>query len=422
MVMPKMGESIMEGTILKWLKKEGDIINEDESVLEVATDKVDTEIPSTCSGKLSQILVKEGDIVKVGSPIALIETESSSNKNKDDVDFATKIENNFSDIKNDITELPEIKDKKKIDLKSEKFFSPLVLNIASRENISLSDLEKINGTGENSRVTKYDLLKFLEDKNHISIDVSNDIEIEKEIILKDGEEIIEPDRVRKIIADRMVQSKRISPHVTSFVEADITNVFKTRKEIKDSFLQKKGLPLTFNPIFIKCVSQALKDFPMMNISYQNNKIIKKKHINLGIAVALEDDNLIVPVLKNCDKLSFLEIVEKSTDLINRARENKLSPDDLDGGTFTISNVGSFGNVMGTPIILQPQVGILAIGSIRKIPSVIETDKGDEIAIRNKLFLSHTYDHRIIDGALGGKFAQKIAFYIENMDLKSDIKN
>ena len=420
MVMPKMGESIMEGTILKWLKKEGDIINEDESVLEVATDKVDTEIPSTCSGKLSQILVKEGDIVKVGSPIALIETESSSNKNKDDIDFARKIENNFSDIKNDITELPEIKDKKKIDLKSEKFFSPLVLNIASRENISLSDLEKINGTGENSRVTKYDLLKFLEDKNHISIDVSNDIEIEKEIILKDGEEIIEPDRVRKIIADRMVQSKRISPHVTSFVEADITNVFKTRKEIKDSFLQKKGLPLTFNPIFIKCVSQALKDFPMMNISYQNNKIIKKKHINLGIAVALRDDNLIVPVLKNCDKLSFLEIVEKSTDLINRARENKLSPDDLDGGTFTISNVGSFGNVMGTPIILQPQVGILAIGSIRKIPSVIETDKGDEIAIRNKLFLSHTYDHRIIDGALGGKFAQKIAFYIENMDLKSDI--
>ena len=378
MVMPKMGESIMEGTILKWLKKEGDIINEDESVLEVATDKVDTEIPSTCSGKLSQILVKEGDIVKVGSPIALIETESSSNKNKDDIDFATKIENNFSDIKNDITELPEIKDKKKIDLKSEKFFSPLVLNIASRENISLSDLEKINGTGENSRVTKYDLLKFLEDKNHISIDVSNDIEIEKEIILKDGEEIIEPDRVRKIIADRMVQSKRISPHVTSFVEADITNLFKTRKEIKDSFLEKKGLPLTFNPIFIKCVSQALKDFPMMNISYQNNKIIKKKHINLGIAVALEDDNLIVPVLKNCDKLSFLEIVEKSTDLIKRARENKLSPDDLDGGTFTISNVGSFGNVMGTPIILQPQVGILAIGSIRKIPSVIETDKGDEI--------------------------------------------
>ena len=423
MIMPKMGESIMEGTILKWLKKEGDIINEDESVLEVATDKVDTEIPSTCAGTISKILVNEGDIVKVGSPIAIIETDQKSSSKTIDSDYIKDLESSFSEIKNDITSQPEIKDKNKSELKSEKFFSPLVLNIASRENISLSDLENINGTGENSRVTKYDLLKFLEDKNEISQDVVNEeIKIEEEIILKDGEEIIEPDRVRKIIADRMVQSKRISPHVTSFVEADITEVFNSRKEIKDDFLEKKGMPLTFNPIFIKCVSQALKDFPMMNISYQNNKIIKKKNINLGIAVALEDDNLIVPVLKNCDKLSFIEIVEKSNDLIDRARKNRLVPDDLDGGTFTISNVGSFGNVMGTPIILQPQVGILAIGSIRKIPSVIETDKGDEIAIRNKLFLSHTYDHRIIDGALGGKFAQKIGYYIENFDLKSDIDN
>ena len=421
MVMPKMGESIMEGTILKWLKKEGDSINEDESVLEVATDKVDTEIPSTCSGTISQILVNEGDIVKVGSPIAIIETKQNTGSKTIDSNYVKDLESSFSDIKNDITSPPEIKDKKKTEFKSEKFFSPLVLNIASRENISLSDLENINGTGENSRVTKYDLLKFLEDKNEISQDVVNEeIKIEEEIILKDGEEIIEPDRVRKIIADRMVQSKRISPHVTSFVEADITEVFNARKEIKDEFLEKNGMPLTFNPVFIKCVSQALEDFPMMNISYQNNKIIKKKNINIGIAVALEDDNLIVPVLKNCDQLSFLEIVEKSNDLINRARKNRLVPDDLDGGTFTISNVGSFGNVMGTPIILQPQVGILAIGSIRKIPSVIETDKGDEIAIRNKLFLSHTYDHRIIDGALGGKFAQKIGYYIENFNLKSDI--
>ena len=423
MVMPKMGESIMEGTILKWLKKEGDLINEDESVLEVATDKVDTEIPSTCSGTILQILVNEGDIVKVGSPIAIIETEQTSSGKKIDSDYVKDLENSFSELKNDITSSPEIKYENKTEFKSEKFFSPLVLNIASRENISLSDLENINGTGENSRVTKYDLLKFLEDKNEITKDaVSNEIKIEEEIILKDGEEIIEPDRVRKIIADRMVQSKRISPHVTSFVEADITDVFNARKEIKDEFLKKKGMPLTFNPIFIKCVSKALEDFPMMNISYQNNKIIKKKNINIGIAVALEDDNLIVPVLKNCDQLSFLEIVEMSNDLIDRARKNRLVPDDLDGGTFTISNVGSFGNVMGTPIILQPQVGILAIGSIRKIPSVIETDKGDEIAIRNKLFLSHTYDHRIIDGALGGKFAQKIGYYIENFNLKSDIKD
>ena len=423
MVMPKMGESIMEGTILKWLKKEGDLINEDESVLEVATDKVDTEIPSTCSGTILQILVNEGDIVKVGSPIAIIETEQTSSGKKIDSDYVKDLENSYSELKNDITSSPEIKDENKTEFKSEKFFSPLVLNIASRENISLSDLENINGTGENSRVTKYDLLKFLEDKNEITKDaVSNEIKIEEEIILKDGEEIIEPDRVRKIIANRMVQSKRISPHVTSFVEADITDVFNARKEIKDEFLKKKGMPLTFNPIFIKCVSKALEDFPMMNISYQNNKIIKKKNINIGIAVALEDDNLIVPVLKNCDQLSFLEIVEMSNDLIDRARKNRLVPDDLDGGTFTISNVGSFGNVMGTPIILQPQVGILAIGSIRKIPSVIETDKGDEIAIRNKLFLSHTYDHRIIDGALGGKFAQKIGYYIENFNLKSDIKD
>ena len=421
MVMPKMGESIMEGTILKWLKKEGDSINEDESVLEVATDKVDTEIPSTCSGTISQILVNEGDIVKVGSPIAIIETEQNTGSKIIDSDYVKDLESSFSEIKNDITSPPEIKDKNKTKFKSEKFFSPLVLNIASRENISLSDLENINGTGENSRVTKYDLLKFLEDKNEITQDViNNETKVEEEIILKDGEKIIEPDRVRKIIADRMVQSKRISPHVTSFVEADITEVFNARKEIKDDFLEKNGMPLTFNPIFIKCVSQALIDFPMMNISYQNNKIIKKKNINLGIAVALEDDNLIVPVLKNCDQLSFIEIIEKSNDLIDRARKNRLVPDDLDGGTFTISNVGSFGNVMGTPIILQPQVGILAIGSIRKIPSVIETDKGDEIAIRNKLFLSHTYDHRIIDGALGGKFAQKIGYYIENFNLKSDI--
>ena len=423
MVMPKMGESIMEGTILKWLKKEGDSINEDESVLEVATDKVDTEIPCTCSGTISQILVNEGDVVKVGSPIAIIETEQNTGSKIIDSDYVKDLESSFSEIKNDITSPPEIKDKNKTKFKSEKFFSPLVLNIASRENISLSDLENINGTGENSRVTKYDLLKFLEDKNEITQDViNNETKVEEEIILKDGEKIIEPDRVRKIIADRMVQSKRISPHVTSFVEADITEVFNARKEIKDDFLEKNGMPLTFNPIFIKCVSQALIDFPMMNISYQNNKIIKKKNINLGIAVALEDDNLIVPVLKNCDQLSFIEIVEKSNDLIDRARKNRLVPDDLDGGTFTISNVGSFGNVMGTPIILQPQVGILAIGSIRKIPSVIETDKGDEIAIRNKLFLSHTYDHRIIDGALGGKFAQKIGYYIENFNLKSDINN
>ncbi len=419
MVMPKMGESIMEGTILKWLKKEGDNINEDESVLEVATDKVDTEIPSTCSGKILKILVKEGDIVKVGKPIAVIETSedtSPSNTNS----FVDELEKEFKEIKTDVLSSPQKTISNKEVKNSDKFFSPLVLNIASRENISLNTLEQIKGTGENQRVTKLDLLKFLEEKNYSPKEEKDFIKDDQEIILKEGEELIEPDRIRKIIAKRMVDSKRISPHVTSFVEADITNVFNDRKKIKDDFLKKNGFPITFNPIFIKCVSDALKDFPMMNISYINNKIIKKNYINLGIAVALEDDNLIVPVLKNSDKLSFMNLVKNSHELINKAKNNKLSPDDLDGGTFTISNVGSFGNVMGTPIILQPQVGILAIGSIRKIPSVVETKNGDKIEIRNKLYLSHTYDHRIIDGAIGGKFAQKIANYIENFDLMSII--
>jgi len=423
MIMPKMGESIMEGTILKWLKKEGDYIKEDESVLEVATDKVDTEIPSTCSGKISQLLVKEGDIVNVGAPIALIESDEVNNEVSQENSFADTLENNIENLKEDLkpdpTPTPTPENKIKENLKSNNFFSPLVLNIASRENISISDLEKIIGTGENNRITKYDLLKYLEDKN---LEVpTNTQSLPEEIILKEGEEIIETDRVRKIISERMVESKRISAHVTSFVEADITDVFNARKKIKDKFLEKNRFPLSFNPVFISCVSKALQEYPLMNISFKNNKIIKKNYINIGIAVALEDDNLIVPVLKDCDKLSFMEMAEKSNVLINNARNNNLSPDDLDGGTFTISNVGSFGNIMGTPIILQPQVGILAIGSIRKTPSVIETSKGDEIGIRNKLYLSHSYDHRIIDGAIGGKFAQKVAENIENFDLLSDIE-
>ena len=422
MIMPKMGESIMEGTILKWLKKEGDSISEDESVLEVATDKVDTEIPCTSSGVLSKILVNEGDVVKVGKVIAIIDSDTVDS---DTVDFDSKYDQFVDEIEKDINKIqevinePEPQNKKINKTESNKFFSPLVLNIASRENISIENLEKIKGTGENERVTKFDLLKFIEDSNDSikSIDVKEET---SEIILKEGEELIEPDRIRKIIAQRMIESKRISPHVTSFVEADVTNIFNERNKLKDKFLKINKTPLTFNPIFISCVTKALEEFPMMNISYINNKIIKKKYINIGIAVALNDDNLIVPVLKNTDKMSFMEIVKDSNDLIFKARENKLKTEDLEGGTFTISNVGSFGNVMGTPIILQPQVGILAIGSIRKLPGVVETPKGDKIMVRNKIFLSHTYDHRIIDGAVGGKFAQKVAENLENFDLKSNI--
>ncbi len=419
MLMPKMGESIMEGTVLKWLKKEGDKINEDESVLEVATDKVDTEIPSTCSGTLKKIIAKEGEIVKVGSPIAIIDSDSQiqSNENKD---FVGELENNFEEIK-DFTYKNSEPEMVKLKNDSNKFYSPLVLNIANRENISLDVLDSIKGSGENERVTKLDLLKYLEDKNlEINPIIEEDREIELKIELKEGEEIIEPDRVRKIIASRMIESKKISPHVTSFVESDITNVFNSRNKIKKKFLEENNMPLTFNPVFIKCVADALTEFPMMNISYINNKIIKKNYINIGIAVALKDDNLIVPVIKNVDKMDFMKIVKESNKLINRTRNGELNADDLEGGTYTISNVGSFGNVMGTPIIMQPQVGILAIGTIKKMPAVIETKNGDEIQIRNKLFLSHTYDHRIVDGALGGKFAQKVAENLENFDLKSNI--
>ena len=419
MLMPKMGESIMEGTVLKWLKKEGDKINEDESVLEVATDKVDTEIPSTCSGTLKKIIAKEGEIVKVGSPIAIIDSDSQiqSNENKD---FVGELENKFEEIK-DFTYKNSEPEVVKLKNDSNKFYSPLVLNIANRENISLDVLDSIKGSGENERVTKLDLLKYLEDKNlEINPIIEEDREIELKIELKEGEEIIEPDRVRKIIASRMIESKKISPHVTSFVESDITNVFNSRNKIKKKFLEENNMPLTFNPVFIKCVADALTEFPMMNISYINNKIIKKNYINIGIAVALKDDNLIVPVIKNVDKMDFMKIVKESNKLINRTRNGELNADDLEGGTYTISNVGSFGNVMGTPIIMQPQVGILAIGTIKKMPAVIETKNGDEIQIRNKLFLSHTYDHRIVDGALGGKFAQKVAENLENFDLKSNI--
>ena len=419
MLMPKMGESIMEGTVLKWLKKEGDKINEDESVLEVATDKVDTEIPSTCSGTLKKIIAKEGEIVKVGSPIAIIDSDSQiqSNENKD---FVSELENKFEEIK-DFTYKNSEPEVVKLKNDSNKFYSPLVLNIANRENISLDVLDSIKGSGENERVTKLDLLKYLEDKNlEINPIIEEDLEIELKIELKEGEEIIEPDRVRKIIASRMLESKKISPHVTSFVESDITNVFNSRNKIKKKFLEENSMPLTFNPVFIKCVADALTEFPMMNISYINNKIIKKNYINIGIAVALKDDNLIVPVIKNVDKMDFMKIVKESNKLIDRTRNGELNADDLEGGTYTISNVGSFGNVMGTPIIMQPQVGILAIGTIKKVPAVIETKNGDEIQIRNKLFLSHTYDHRIVDGALGGKFAQKVAENLEKFDLKSNI--
>jgi len=409
LIIPKMGESINEVKILNWLKKEGDFIKEEESILEVSTDKVDTEIPSIVEGKIKKIISKEGDVVQIGNPIAHIETNNSLIDNEP-IKLA-------DELFNDAVESFSSKEKKVInnkdEYKSNNFFSPLVLNIAKEENISIEELEKINGTGKKNRITKLDLIKYLDLKNSKSKN--------KKLKSRENEKIIEPDRVRKLIAEKMVESKKISPHVTSFVDCDITKQMKDRLSIKNSFLKQHRIPLSINSIFIYALCRAIKKFPMINISYINEKIIMKKNINIGLAVALEDGNLIVPILKNAESLTFIEINKKVNDLIVRARENKLIPDELTEGTYTMSNIGSFHNLMGTPIILQPQVAIMAFGAIKKIPSVVERKNKDEIQIRHTLILSHSYDHRVIDGALGGKFAAKVSKVIKKMNIKKLIQ-
>ena len=410
LTIPKMGESINEVKILNWLKKEGDFIKEEESILEVSTDKVDTEIPSLFEGKIKKIISKKGDIVQIGNPIARIETKDSGDFNDEDpIKLADKL---FNDAIEDFSS----ENKKIIDQKNEHeknhFFSPLVLNIAKEENISIQELEKINGSGKENRITKLDLMKYL--------DLKNSKTKNKKLKSKDNERIIEPDRVRKLIAEKMVDSKKISPHVTSFVDCDITKQIKDRSSIKNSFLKKHRIPLSINSIFIYALCRAIKKFPMINISYINEKIIVKKNINIGLAVALDDGNLIVPILKNVQNLTFIEINKKVNDLIVRARENKLIPDELTEGTYTMSNIGSFHNLMGTPIILQPQVAIMAFGEIKKTPSVVERKNKDEIQIRHKLILSHSYDHRVVDGALGGQFVRRVGDYLEKFDTNTTI--
>lgn len=431
MLMPKMGESIIEGTILTWLKKEGDTIEQDESVLEVATDKVDTEVPATHGGVLKKILAKEGEVVAVGAPIALIETEGAEN-------VSSVISESKAEQKEELiaaapsqtqtilsTNIPS-------NISSEgdgRFYSPLVLSIAKEENISKAELAIVQGTGKDGRVTKQDMLNYV--KNRIgqtevtpnpttSIYTPIPAPTRVEVSVSAHDEIIEMDRMRKMISQRMVDSKRISPHVTSFVEADVTNIVLWRNKVKDSFKKKEGEALTFTPFFIEAVAKAIKDFPMINISVDGDKIIKKKDINIGVAVALPTGNLIVPVIKNADQFNLTGLSKKVNDLANRARNNKLSPDELSGGTYTLSNVGSFGNVMGTPIIMQPQVAILAVGAIQKKPAVVETPTGDVIAIRHKMFLSHSYDHRVVDGSLGGMFVRRVADYLEAFDLNTGI--
>ncbi|WP_462250584.1 dihydrolipoamide acetyltransferase family protein [Ekhidna sp.] len=434
MVMPKMGESVMEGTVLAWLKNVGETIEEDESILEVATDKVDTEIPATHAGVLKEVLAEEGDVIEVGKPIAIIETDgeagdstpapTSAPKEDSPVERAEEILEtaiNTASASNG-SSLPRTSD-------SGKFFSPLVRSIAKEEGISVAELESIAGSGKEGRVTKNDILGYVKTRKPGAAPAPAAAPAPKmqsashqpmPVAVDGGDEIIEMDRMRKMIAERMVASKHISPHVTSFVEADVTKVVAWRNKVKNEFLNREGEKLTFTPILIEAIVRAIKDFPMINVQVDGNNIVKKRAINIGMATALPTGNLIVPVIHNADQLSLVGITKKVNDLAKRARENKLKPDELQGGTYTVSNVGSFGNVMGTPIIMQPQVAIMALGAIQKKPSVIETPEGDMIGIRSKMFLSHSYDHRVVDGALGGMFVRKVADYLEEYDLNRGI--
>ncbi|KYG85151.1 2-oxoglutarate dehydrogenase [Roseivirga seohaensis] len=429
MVMPKMGESIMEGTVLTWLKQEGDTIEADESVLEVATDKVDTEVPAIHAGVLKEILVKEGDVVAVGAPIARIETEASAGGDTTPAAAAPKV-TTASEKPAEVTSNNQavVLDKPAGD----RFYSPLVMNIAREEGISMSELERVPGTGREDRVTKKDILAYVKNRPQGGVAAAptqtqttpsapvQSAPKQMPVSISGEDEIIEMDRMRKMIAERMVDSKRISPHVTSFVEADVSNVVAWRNKVKNGFMEREGEPITFTPIFIEAIVKAIKDYPMINIQVDGTRIIKKKDINIGLAVALPSGNLIVPVIHRADQYNLTGLTKKVNALAKKARENKLTPDDLQGGTFTVSNVGSFGNVMGTPIIMQPQVAIMALGAVVKKPAVIETPSGDAIAIRHKMFLSHSYDHRVVDGSLGGMVVRRVADYLEKFDLKQTL--
>ena len=439
LVLPKMGESVAEATIIKWVKQPGDNIDIDESVLEIATDKVDSEVPSPVSGKLVKVLFKEDDVVQVGAVIAVIETDTNAEVIKD-APQETKIENIVQ--VEQVLEAPFVPEPvvqnssnntKSIDFSSsERFYSPLVKSMAAEEGISIQELNSIVGTGSEGRVTKQDVLEYIQNKSTGNIvaktqnntSVSNEISNQKSVSpvssVSGGDEIIEMDRMRKLIADHMVMSKHTSAHVTSFVEVDVTNLVKWRDRVKSSFEKREGEKITFTPIFIEAVAKAIKDLPMINISINGTQIIKKRDINIGMAAALPSGNLIVPVIKNADQLNLFGITKAVNDLANRARQSKLKPDETQGGTFTLTNVGTFGNVMGTPIINQPQVAILAVGAIKKKPAVIETEHGDVIAIRNMMFLSLSYDHRVVDGSLGGSFVRRVADYLENWDINRDI--
>jgi len=438
--LPKMGESVTEATITNWLKNPGENVSLDEPLVEVATDKVDNELPSEAEGILVKQLFDKDQVAQVGDVIAIISTDSDPD-----------ITNNGEGIQEKTIETPEESIQEEVattlldtplssngngSLKiskngsNGKFYSPLVRSIAEKEGVSQETLDTISGSGLDGRVTKKDILNHIKGEPTVSKAVletqlpkSAPIIESKQAatVIPNGEdEIIEMDRMRKLIADHMVMSKQVSPHVTSFVEADVTNIVEWRNKIKGPFKQREGENMTFTPILIEAIVKAIKDFPMVNVSVSGNQIIKKRNINIGMATALPSGNLIVPVIKNADRLSLTGLTKSVNELANKARDNKLKPEDIQDGTYTVTNVGSFGNVMGTPIINQPQVAILALGAIRKVPAVVETPHGDFIGIRHKMYLSHSYDHRVVDGALGGRFVRKVADYLEEFDINRDI--
>ena len=433
--LPKMGESVAEATITSWLKEVGDTIEMDEPVLEIATDKVDSEVPSEVDGKLVEKLFEADDVVQVGQTIAIIETDGEVEGGSDDVETEEEPEA-AAQVEESVTVAKETAsaDSSNEDYSdSSRFYSPLVKNIAKEEGISLDELEGIEGTGKEGRVTKNDILGYVENrgsqpkkatesKGKAIEDKGLASAKQPEPVMSGEDEIIEMSRMGKMIAHHMVESVQKSAHVQSFIEVDVTNIWNWRNKHKNDFQKKEGEKLTFTPIFMEAVAKAIRDFPMINISVNEDatKVIKKKNINLGMAAALPDGNLIVPVIKNADRLNLVGMAKAVNDLANRARLNKLKPDDIQGGTYTVTNVGTFGSIMGTPIINQPQVGILALGAIRKVPAVIETPDGDFIGIRYKMFLSHSYDHRVVNGALGGQFVQRVAQYLEGFDKDREI--
>ena len=418
LIFPSLGESVTEAVVTNWLKKVGDPVEAEESIVEVSTDKVDTEVPTDVSGILAEIKFQVNDVVKVGEVIAVIETQEEISTSGEALDVVQQsvasLEKNIANIQQSTSAEPQVDFSK-----TERFYSPLVKNIAKKEGISLSELDSIKGTGLNDRVTKSDILDYLSHRTQGKAKPSATFDAtpaDKRVYTKRGEERIEMSRMGKLIAEHMLKSKLTSAHVQSFIEVDVTRIWKWRNKVKKAFEEREGEKFTFTPIFMEVVAKALVDFPMMNVSVEGDSIIKKKNINIGMATALSDGNLIVPVIKNADELSLRGMAKVVNDLANRARANALKPDEVKDGTYTVTNIGSFGTLFGTPIINQPQVGILAIGAIQKVPAVIETLEGDTIGIRYKLMLSHSYDHRVVNGALGGMFVQRVAKYLEEWDM------